>query len=78
MKIQKWVDYSQEVEIELSAEDIQLIFDSDSDSLPSIFRCLNSVAAFLKGISDGKIEEMDPGQRKVITEFLTTQAARFV
>ena len=77
MRIEKWINIDQEIEIELSSEDILLTFDNDAESLPSVLRGLNDVATFLKGVSDSKIIEMSSGQRKIIMDFLLTEAKRY-
>uniref|UniRef100_A0A6H1ZNW0 Uncharacterized protein n=1 Tax=viral metagenome TaxID=1070528 RepID=A0A6H1ZNW0_9ZZZZ len=77
MKITKFVQFDQEVDIELSSEDVQAIFDSEPDSLPNVLYGLNTVATFLKGVSDSKIAEMTDGQREVVSKFLSTQSDRY-
>lgn len=77
MKIDKWVEFSKEIEIELSTEDIYLILEEGADSLTVILRCLNSVAKFLKGVPDSKISEFTDGQRSMIRDFLSEQSKRW-
>ena len=77
MRISKWVQFDQDVEIDLSAEDIQTIFDNDESSLAYVLYGLNNVACFLKGVSDQKIGEMSEAQRKEVVNFLSTQAERY-
>ena len=76
MRIEKYINIEQEVEIDLTSEDIQMVF-SEGDSVPHILLELNQVAGFLRGISDGKINEMVESSKMVICEFLTEQAKRY-
>ncbi len=57
MRISKWINIDQEVEIDLTSEDIINIIDRDSDSLQNVLWGLGNIATFLKGISDSKIAE---------------------
>ena len=77
MKVYKYIEISQEVEIDLSSEDIKTIFDSDGDSLDDILRGLNGLACFLRGVSESKIAEMTQGQREVVGKFLSIEAERY-
>ncbi|KKL45017.1 hypothetical protein LCGC14_2359870 [marine sediment metagenome] len=77
MRIDKFIDFSQEVEIELSSDDISLILREDPESLNAILSNLNSVATFLKGVPSERIGELSDWQREVIAAFLTSQANRY-
>ena len=77
MKITKSVQFDQEVEIDLSSEDIQTIFDSEHDYLNYIIYGVNRVATYLKGISAAKIAEMSKEQKETVRAFLLTQAERY-
>ncbi len=77
MRISKYIEFCQEVEIDLSSDDITEIIDRDSDSLQNVLWGLNSIATFLKGISDSKMAEMSPEQRKYVRDFLLTEAERY-
>lgn len=76
MRIDKYISIEQEVEINLSPEDIQMIF-SENDSLPHILQGLNSVAGFLKGISDDRINEMPESTKLLIYKFLAKESVRY-
>ena len=77
MKITKYINFSQSVDIDISSDDISEIFDRDSSTLPYVLYGLNSIATFLKGVSDLKIAEMTPEQRKVIRDFLFSEGKRY-
>jgi len=77
MRIDKFIDFSQEVEIELSSDDINLILQEDSACLSIVLSNLNSVASFLKGIPSDIINELSDGQRKIIKEFLINESERY-
>ena len=77
MRIEKWINIDQAVEIDLSSEDIQLIFSGDRDATTAIMSGINSIACFMKGIPDEKISEMPPKTKEVIFNFLLEQAGRY-
>ncbi|HEA68602.1 MAG TPA: hypothetical protein ENI07_17525 [Desulfobacterales bacterium] len=77
MKIDKYIDFSQEIEIELSSEDIYLILSEDAESVPVVLQCLNSVASFLKGVPEARIAEMTNEQKTIIRDFLSEQSGRY-
>ena len=77
MRIDKHIDFSQEVEIELSHEDIHLILEESPESMNTVLSCLSSVATFLKGVPESKISEMNDGQRKIIRDFLSSESGRY-
>ena len=73
MRIQKWVSFEHEVTVDITAEDIaQSLYESDD-----ILVVLNNVAGVLKGVKDDMIAKMSAGQREMVREFLTVQAARY-
>lgn len=76
MKITKFISIEQEVEIDMTAEDIQIVF-SKGNYLPDVVYGLNAIATFLKGIPDCRIEEMTNGQREIVSGFLSKEANRY-
>jgi len=76
MKIEKYISIEQPVEIDISSEDIQIVF-SENDSIPSILSGVNSIAVFLRGIDDSKINEIPKVTQRIIAEFLSKEAARY-
>lgn len=82
MKITKYVEFGQEVEIDVSAEDILMsIFCVDDESTESVVRsALNNCAVcavVFSGVSDERIAAMSETLRHGIREFLLTQAERY-
>jgi hypothetical protein len=90
MKVTTWVDFSKEVEVGISAEDIRCALteafeaakpdpqDERTPAIHTILRALNSMATFLNGLTDEHIARMKPGQRKLTREFLLKNADRFL
>ena len=77
MKVTKLVSFDQEVDIELSVEEITQAIYEEPDCTKGIFYGLNNVAVFLKAIPDEEISKLSIGQRKCIKDFLTCQVDRF-
>jgi hypothetical protein len=88
MKITKWVDMGEEVEVEVSTEDIRAaLAESFAEvtkdllgELPSTFpvvSALSDIGKFLRALSDEQIALLNPAQRRVVGQFLAEQAARF-
>ena len=90
MKVTKWVDLSQEVEVHIGADDIRCALaeafavvkqDQPGVELPDrslVMRCFGDIASFLGAITDESISQMQPAQRKVIGEYLAKHAARYL
>ena len=80
MIIYKWIKYEKEIEISLSAEDIILIFKENEDKEHNqtiMLQNMNSLACFLRGITDEMIEGLPDNTKKTIYAFLTTQTERY-
>ena len=77
MKVTKFVSFDQEVDIDLSVEEITQAICEDPDSAKVIFYGLNNVGAFLKAIPDDEILKLSIDQRKCIRAFLADQSVRF-
>ena len=76
MKVYKWVETAQEVEIELSSEDVHAIFTEPTASIRDVLYQFNSIAVFLKGLPKATIDELTDGQREVISNFLVESAEK--
>ena len=50
MRFTKFVDFSQEIEIDISSDELFIELDADQESTPAVLRCMNDVATFMKGI----------------------------
>lgn len=82
MRITHWLEYSEEIEIELRADDISILFRESHAEKPEhaitiMLNNLNSVAGFLRGIPDEVINELSDGQRETISKFLKEEGDRF-
>lgn len=87
MKVSKWVESSQEVQIEIGADDISVALSEafarvhrDCDDHPNrhdVLSAFSSIARFLKAFQDEHIAQLNDAQRKTIREFLLSQGARF-
>jgi hypothetical protein len=87
MKIKKWVEFSEEVEISIDYTDVRAaiteafsrITPDPDEQHPCRFDVINSfnnIGTFFAAITDEQILLMLPGQRKVIADFLGRQAER--
>jgi hypothetical protein len=79
MRIEKWIDFSQNVEISISAEDIANCFDTSprSESVMAALSLINDTATVYNGLSDSIIDSMSAVHHKTIREFLLKAAGRF-
>jgi hypothetical protein len=77
MKISKWIQVEQEVEVEVSAEDIASAFAEDPYTSRQALVAINNFAQVLKGLTPDMIEDMGAPARTTIAAFFTEQAARF-
>lgn len=88
MKISKWVDFGQEVEVDIDVNDIRgalseafaTVEGVDFDERPTareICSALNRIGSFLNAVTDEHIEKLNESQRETIAEYLATAAMRF-
>lgn len=75
MKVQKYIDIQQEVEIDITAEDIAVIFDEPQNDEEETQRVINSNLAkclnYLTGLTDKRIAKIAPGVKQVVIKKLT-------
>lgn len=91
MKISKWVDMGQDVDIEIGVDDIrgalaeafarvtedtQWLGDSPPNS-NDVVLALSNIGSFLRALTDAQIAMLNSKQRATIAKFLTEQAERF-
>ena len=81
MKLTKWIDFSKEVEVDISAEDCAAAL---SESLPEeregenwCIRGISTAHLFLRSIPDARIAALTETQREAIQKALTVQANRY-
>lgn len=89
MRISKWVDMGQEVEIEIGMDDIRAALsecferatrDELYDEGPNrqhIVYAMNTLGTFLRALTDRHIDCLTHEQRRVIEAFLTEQSKRY-
>jgi hypothetical protein len=89
MKISKWVDMGQEVEIEIGVDDIRASLsecferatgdelDGDGPNRHQIIYTIDALAKFLRAMTDRHIDCLTHEQRKVIETFLAEQSKRY-
>lgn len=77
MKIPVWVEFSKEVEVSVSAEDVVGCFRADSESPYYIVQTLNNFAGFLNALTPSDIEGLNDAQRDTVAKYLRASAAKF-
>ncbi len=81
MKIQKFIDIRQEVEINITAADIAVILDEPQSDEEETQRLIHSNLAtcinYLTGLTDKRIAKISPGAKQVVTKKLTEALKRF-
>jgi hypothetical protein len=89
MRIRKWVDIGQDIDIDIGLDDIRCAMaeafqnvtqDRLGEPGPNraeIMMTFNDIAIFLKAVTNAQISMMTLGQIDTIHRFLTTQAERF-
>jgi hypothetical protein len=78
MIIKTQVTVDQEVEVNVTTEDIACCIGEDPDSMRQVLRGINNCATFLKAIPDTIISNMTAAQRQLLHDFLRKEAGRFV
>jgi hypothetical protein len=87
MKVSKWVDFSQEITVEVGADDITVALseafyaaNQEPDkavNIHDILGAFQAIGSFLRGFPDQYIDRLNFAQRSAIENFLRTQADRF-
>jgi hypothetical protein len=80
MKVTKWVEFSKEIEVEISGEEAVAAITDDPDGVaPELHlkRAVSSFFVFLKHVPDLTIANLTPEARKTIHKGLTEQVDRF-
>ena len=89
MRVEKWVDFGQNVTVNIGMDDIRAalaecfeVVTSDrlGESGPNradILYALASIGSFLRALTDEQIGMLTDSQKTVIHEFLREQATRF-
>ena len=82
MKITHWLEVQKEIEIDLSAEDISMLYREAYSEDPkaiqqAMLANINGFASYLKGLPDEIIEDLSVVLKKTISNFLIQQGERF-
>ena len=77
MKVTTFISIEQEVEVDISTEQIINALLADTDSLHTCLQGINNLSKFLRAIPASILHEMKPGSRALIASFFATQATRF-
>lgn len=89
MRIEKWVDFGQEVTVEIGVEDVRgalaeafanVTNDRLGEEKPTardVMRCFNLIATFLVALTDEQIGMLNDAQQRIIREYLLRQGARY-
>jgi hypothetical protein len=80
MRVKTWVELSDEVEVDLSGDQIAAAMLENDGDIPvriRIKRSFNNFAGFLNGLTAEQVEALEPKVRELIHNFCVQQAARF-
>jgi hypothetical protein len=90
MKLTKWIEVSQEVEISMGLEDVRAALGEsfadykagterrgEDGYMAGFLSCLNSIAQFLNAVTDEQIAALNLSQKKTISGFLLRAAGKF-
>jgi len=78
MKITKYVDINEEVEVEIHLDKDDLIPELRKQTADELKRSLNDMATWLQSVPDEKIAEIDPRARGIIGNFFAAQAGKYI
>lgn len=80
MKIEKFVEISDNLEIDIDADDIRACLResiNDADTKATVLNTLNNIAQFINGIPDELLNEITDKQKQIVYEFMVNAANRF-
>jgi hypothetical protein len=77
MKVPVWVEFAQEVEVEIGREEIVSAFSECPEPGETWFPVLNRFALCLNALPDDTIASWTVAQRKGVGDFLAKHALRF-
>jgi hypothetical protein len=76
MRITKWVDCSQQMEIDIGPQDISVIFTDNPDDVKEWVRQVNDIATFMIGTPTKTLEKLTKKQVEMIGRFFREQGER--
>ena len=89
MKVSKWIDMGQEVEVEIGMDDIRAALNEafsrvttdplgeEGPNVRTVMMAFNGLANFLNALTDAQIAMLTSVQQDVIRNFLARSAERF-
>jgi hypothetical protein len=88
VKVKKWVEMSEEIEVEIGADDVRCALAEafarvsvrDIDDRPNRFdvsEALNGIGKFFNGLADEHIALLSPAARATVAGYLSKQVERF-
>jgi hypothetical protein len=77
MKVPVWVEFGQEVEVEIGREEIVAVFSHCPEPGETWLPVLNRFALCLNALPDATIAAWTPAQRKTVGDFLAKHVLRF-
>ena len=77
MKVKTWFDYSSEIEVDVSIEDINVALMGVDNRYHHICNALNNFATYIKSLDEKSISQLSNSQRKTIHNFLIEHSKRF-
>lgn len=88
MKVSKWVDFGQEVEIDIDLTDVRCAIEEacarvtnpqfeEEPTRNDVVMALSQVGLFLKALTDEQIALLNESQRSIVSGFLADHAKRF-
>lgn len=77
MKISKWVTFDQEVDVDVTAEDIETVLSESPDNERIVMTLISRFHSVMKITKDEIIEKIEIKNRAIIRNFLLELAERF-
>lgn len=88
MKVSKWVDFGQEVEVDMNLTDVRGVIAEacarvtnpqfeEEPTRNDVVEALSRIGLFLKALTDEQIALLNQSQRSLISGFLAENAKRF-
>ena len=78
MKVKTVVRIEEEVEVDVSMDDIRSALVEEIGTVGEALQLINRCATCLKAVSDDMIGEMNNAQRELVAHFMREQADRYM
>ena len=76
MKITKYIEIAQEVEVDISADDLIIILE-ETGSVVHLLRQLNEIGAFIRDVPKRLVDQLKPMEKEMIYNFFIDQMERY-